>query len=104
MLLTPILQASPNFLAQWVPLIFIMAVVYFLMIRPQQKKAKEQKSFMDDLAKGDFVATGSGIVGKITKIDGKTIQIETAEKTHIDVISSTVNKEMTDFLNAGEKG
>ena len=59
---------------------------------------------MDDLAKGDFVATGSGIVGKITKIDGKTIQIETAGKTHIDVISSTVNKEMTDFLNAGEKG
>ncbi|HAV28810.1 MAG TPA: preprotein translocase subunit YajC [Saprospirales bacterium] len=104
MLFTPILQASPNFLAQWVPLIFIMAVVYFLMIRPQQKKAKEQKSFMDALAKGDFVATGSGIVGKITKIDGKTIQIETAGKTHIDVISSTVNKEMTDFLNAGEKG
>ena len=104
MLYTTILQASPNFLAQWVPLIFIMAVVYFLMIRPQQKKAKEQKAFMADLAKGDLVATGSGIVGKITKIDGKTIQIETAGKTHIDVISSTVNKEMTDFLNVGEKG
>jgi len=54
MLFTPILQASPNFLAQWVPLIFIMAVVYFLMIRPQQKKAKEQKSFMDDFSKRRF--------------------------------------------------
>lgn len=103
MLYTTILQVNSSFLAQWVPLIFIMAVVYFLMIRPQQKKAKEQKAFFNDLAKGDLVATGSGIVGKITKIDGKTIRIETAGKTHIDVISSTVNKEMTDFLNAGEE-
>lgn len=102
MLYTTILQATPNFLAQWVPLIFIMAVVYFLMIRPQQKKAKEQKAFLSDLKKGDVIATGSGIVGKITKMEGKTIQIETAGKTHIDVIASTVNKEMSDFMNAGE--
>lgn len=102
MLYTTILQATPNFLAQWVPLIFIMAVVYFLMIRPQQKKAKEQKAFFSDLAKGDLVATGSGIVGKITKIEGKTIRIETAGKTHIDVIASTVNKEMSEYLSAGE--
>ena len=103
MLYTTILQASPNFLAQWVPLIFIMAVVYFLMIRPQQKKAKSQTAFMDELSKGDLVATGSGIVGKITKIEGKIIRIETAGKTHIDVIASTVNREMSEFLNTGEE-
>ncbi len=99
MLYTTILQANTDFLVQWVPLIFIMAVVYFLMIRPQQKKAKEQEAFFSALAKGDLVATGSGIVGKISKIEGKTIRIETAGKTHIDVIASTVNKEMSEYLN-----
>lgn len=103
MLYATILQVNSNFLAQWVPLIFITAVIYFLMIRPQQKKAKEQKAFMEDLKKGDLVATGSGIVGKITKMDGKTIQIETAGKTHIDIIASTVNKEMSEYLNSGKE-
>lgn len=95
-----IAQASGgSLLAQWVPLIFIMLVVYFLMIRPQTKKAKEQNNFLANLQKGDRVATGSGIVGKITKIEDKTIQLQVDSKTYIDVINSTVNKEMTDFLN-----
>lgn len=103
MLYISALQVSSGFLAQWVPLIFIMAVVYFLMIRPQQKKAKEQQAFLNSLSKGDQVATGSGIVGKITKIEGNLIRIETAGKTHIDVIASTVNKEMSEYLNKGNE-
>jgi len=95
-----ILQAQGNLLVQWVPLIFMAAVVYFLMIRPQQTKAKQQKAFQDAMQKGDMIATGSGIVGKITKLNGKTVQIETAGKTHIELITSTVSKEMTDYLNA----
>lgn len=94
-----ILQSSPNFLVQWVPLIFIMLVVYFLMIRPQAKKAKEQSAFQQALQKGDTVATGSGIVGKISKIDAKTIQLQIDNKTFIEIVKSTVSKEMTDYLN-----
>jgi len=72
------------------------------MIYPQTKKAKKQAAFVKELSKGDMVATGSGIVGKITKIDGKTITIVTAGKTHIDVIASTVNLEMSEYLNKNE--
>lgn len=95
-----ILQAQPGLLMQWGPIVFMLAVVYFLMIRPQQTKAKQQKAFQEGLKKGDKVATGSGIVGKITRIDGRTIQIETAGKTHIEVIASTVSKEMSEYLNS----
>lgn len=95
-----ILQAQGNFLIQWVPLIFMAAVVYFLMIRPQQVKAKQQKAFQEELSKGDIVATGSGIVGRITKMNGRTVQLETAGKTHIEVITSTVSKEMSEYLNS----
>jgi|GEM_PF-353018 len=79
-----ILQAQPGLLMQWGPIVFMLAVVYFLMIRPQQTKAKAQKSFQESLQKGDLVATGSGIVGKITKMNGRTVQLETAGKTHIE--------------------
>jgi len=95
-----ILQAQPGLLMQWGPIVFMLAVVYFLMIRPQQTKAKAQKSFQESLQKGDLVATGSGIVGKITKMNGRTVQLETAGKTHIEVITSTVSKEMSEYLNA----
>ncbi len=95
-----ILQSAPSMIAQWVPLIFIMLVVYFLMIRPQAKKAKEQNTFQDGLQKGDQVATSSGIIGKISKMDGKIVQLQVDSKTYIDVVASTVSKEMTDFLHS----
>lgn len=98
-----ILQAQPSFLMQWGPLIFIMLVIYFLMIRPQAKKQKEQNTFIQNLQKGDRVATGSGIVGKITKMDGKTVQLQVDGKNYLEVVTSTVSKEMTDFINSEGK-
>lgn len=76
-----ILQGAPasGGMAAWVQpalLIGIVVVMYFFMIRPQTKKQKEQRLFQDGIQKGDRIVTISGIHGKITDMDEKTITIE----------------------------
>ena len=61
-------------------LIFVM---YFLMIRPQMKRQKEQKAMIDGLAKGDEIVTAGGVVGKITKVSDGYVTMEVAEGTEI---------------------
>lgn len=90
--------AQPNPIMSFLPLIGIVVVFYFFFIRPQQKKAKQQTSFMEELAKGDEIATASGIIGKINKIDEKTITLQIDQKTFIRVLKATVSKEMTEAL------
>lgn len=67
------------------PLIFMFVVLYFLMIRPQQKKAKEHKALLAGLAKGDEVVTQGGIVGKVTKVGENYVSVEIAEGTEVVV-------------------
>jgi preprotein translocase subunit YajC len=61
----------------------MFAVLYFLMIRPQQKKAKEHKALLEALSKGDEVVTSSGIAGRITKVGDEFVSVEIAENTEI---------------------
>ena len=77
--------AAPNPLLQFMPLILIFAVFYFLLIRPQQKKAKEHQSFLQALKKGDAVVTNGGIHGKITGITDKVVTLEIADNMRIKV-------------------
>ncbi len=73
-----------SLLAGPIPIFALMfAVMYFLMIRPQQKRAKEQKSMMDALAKGDEVVTAGGILGKVSKVADAYITIEIAANTEV---------------------
>ena len=95
-----LLQAQPNPLVNILPLIGIVVVFYFFFMRPQQKKQKAQTTFSTELAKGDEVATASGIIGKINKIEGNTVTLQVDQKTFIRVIRSSVSKEMTDALKA----
>ena len=84
----PVEPASP-----FSPLIFIgvmIAVFYFLLIRPQQKRQKKQKALMEGLKRGDSVITSSGIFGKIKSLEGNTVTLEIAPKTHIQVLRSHV--------------
>ena len=74
----------------------IFAIFYFLMIRPQAKKQKEQASFLEDLSKGDEVVTSSGIIGKITKLDDVSVQLQIDQKTFLNFTKGSINKEMTD--------
>ena len=63
----------------FLPMIIIFALFWLLLIRPQQKKAKTHRAMLDALQKGDEVLTSSGIVGKITEIDGQYVQVKVAD-------------------------
>ena len=60
----------------FMPIILMFVVLYFLMIRPQMKRAKEHKSMLESIKKGDEVVTGSGIVGKITKVGESYVTLD----------------------------
>ncbi|PHQ71792.1 MAG: preprotein translocase subunit YajC [Sneathiella sp.] len=78
-------------LTQFAPLILIGVVFYFLLIRPQQKKAKNHRAMIDAVRRGDQVVTQGGIMGKVTKVrDDNVIQVEVAPDVRIDVIKSTL--------------
>lgn len=76
-----------------------MAVMYLFFIRPQARKQKAQMKFMEEIKKGDEVVTNAGIVGKITKMDDKIITLQISQKGFVDVLKSSVSKEMTDLLS-----
>jgi preprotein translocase subunit YajC len=74
----------------FLPLILMFVVMYFLMIRPQQKRAKEQKSMMDALAKGDEVVTSGGILGRVSKVNDAYVTVEIAPNTEIVVQKNSI--------------
>nr|WP_230407732.1 preprotein translocase subunit YajC [Undibacterium sp. 14-3-2] len=69
----------------FLPLVLMFVVLYFLMIRPQMKRQKEQKAMMEALAKNDEVVTSGGLLGKVTKVNESYVTIEVAEGTEIVV-------------------
>ncbi|MEM6890228.1 MAG: preprotein translocase subunit YajC [Pseudomonadota bacterium] len=77
--------------AQFVPLILIFAIMYFLLIRPQQKKVKEHQAMVAALRRGDQVVTQGGVVGKVVKVkeDGE-IEVEIADGVKVRVIQHTI--------------
>ena len=70
---------------QFLPLIIIFVLFWFMLIRPQMKRAKEQKQMLAELAKGDEVVTASGQVGKVVKISDQYVSLEIADgvTTHV---------------------
>lgn len=77
--------AADGGLMSFLPLVLMFVVLYFLMIRPQMKRQKEQKAMMDALAKNDEVVTSGGIIGKVIKVSDSYVTIEVAEGTEIVV-------------------
>ena len=86
-------------LGQFVPLILIFGIMYFLLIRPQQKKMKDLRAMVDGLRRGDQVLTAGGIIGKVTKVneDG-TLEVEIADAVKVKVMKHTI----TQVLNKTE--
>ena len=78
-------------IAQFLPLILIFAIMYFLLIRPQQKKAKQHQAMVAALRRGDQVVTQGGIIGKVSKVkeDGD-IEVEIAEGVKVRVVKATI--------------
>jgi preprotein translocase subunit YajC len=80
----------------FVPLILIFAIMYFLMIRPQQKKLKEHKAMVEALRRGDQVLTQGGIVGKVVKVgDDGIVEVEIAESVKVKVLRHTIAQVMS---------
>lgn len=78
------------------PLLLIFVVFYFLMIRPQQKRAKEHRAMVENMRRGDTVVTGGGIVAKVTRvIDENEAQVEIADGVRVKVLKSTVSEVRT---------
>ena len=77
-------------LTSFLPLVLMFVVMYFLMIRPQQKRAKEQKAMMDALAKGDEVVTAGGILARVAKVSDAYVTLEVASGTEVVVQKSSI--------------
>ena len=80
-------------IGQFIALILIFVIFYFLLISPQQKRIKEHKAMVEALARGDNVVTAGGIVGKVARIiDGDKAEIQISDNVTIQVIKSTISQ------------
>ncbi|WP_372890431.1 preprotein translocase subunit YajC [Rhodosalinus sp.] len=77
--------------AQLLPLILIFAIMYFLLIRPQQKRVKEHQKMVEALRRGDQVVTQGGLIGKVTKVkEDNEIEVEVSDNVRVRVVKNTV--------------
>lgn len=86
-------------------LIFIgamIAIFWLFLIRPQQKKQKEQRAFTEEIHRGKEVVTASGIIGQVNKVEENIVYLEVANKTYIRVTKNSISKEMTEAFAAGK--
>lgn len=85
---------------QLFPLIAIFAIMYFLLIRPQQKKQREHQAMLSALRRGDQVVTGGGVIGKVTKVkEGENeVEVEIAQGVTVRIVRGTI----TTVLNKTE--
>jgi preprotein translocase subunit YajC len=77
-------QQQPNLFIQMAPLIFIFVIFYFLLIRPQQRKAKEHAKLVSALKTGDEVVTNAGIHGVISNVKEKTVIVKIADNVKVE--------------------
>jgi len=76
---------------QFIPLILIFAIMYFLLIRPQQQKLKQHQAMVAALRRGDQVVTQGGLIGKVNKVkDDNEVEVEVADGVKVRVVRSTI--------------
>jgi preprotein translocase subunit YajC len=78
-------------LVQFLPLVLIFVVFYFLLIRPQQKKQKDQRTMLEALRRGDRVVTGGGILGTVSKVvSPEEVEVDIASGVRVRIVRSTI--------------
>lgn len=93
-------QQNQGGIMSFLPLILIVVVFYFFMIRPQMKKAKEQKKYIEALKKGDKILTIGGIYGKIVEVrDDATLIMEVEDGSKMKISKNSVSQDATGTLN-----
>jgi len=101
-MLTILLQATPGGSSAVPQLIFFGAIIlifYFFMIRPQQKKAKDQRKFIDEIKKGDYVVTIGGAHGYVGELEGDTFILEVEKGGRIRFNKSAISLDATKAAN-----
>ena len=81
---------TTGLIMQIAPLILIFVVFYFLLIRPQQKRAKEHQAKIEAVGKNDEVVTGGGLMGKVTKVADDHVEVELAPNVRVKALKSTL--------------
>ncbi|HXP06599.1 MAG TPA: preprotein translocase subunit YajC [Stellaceae bacterium] len=83
---------SSNAMVQFLPLVLIFVVFYFMLIRPQQKKAKDHRGMLEALRRGDRVVTGGGIIGTVNRVTGnEEVEVDIAQGVRVRVLRSTIS-------------
>lgn len=85
-------QTAPGLMGMALPFIVMLGIMYFLMIRPQQKKLKEHQTLVSSLKTGDEVVTTAGIIGTIAGISEKVVTLEVSKNVQLKVLRSQVNQ------------
>lgn len=87
------LPGATDFMGMVLPLVMIMVVFYFLLIRPQQRRAKEHQELIGKVARGDTVVTTGGLVGKVNRVvDDKELLVEIADNVKVRVVRSAISE------------
>jgi len=77
-------------LIQFLPIVLIFVIMYFLLLRPQQQKQKQHRDMVSALRRGDTIVTSGGIIGKVAKADDDEVQVEIAEGVRVKVVRGTI--------------
>jgi len=91
-------QAPPGWI-QWLPILGMVLIFWFLIIRPQMKRQKEHQAKVANLKKGDQVVTQGGLVGKVMKVDDTYAEIELAQGVRVKAVKQTI----ADLIEPGGK-
>lgn len=96
MLITPAYAQAAgggsDFIFQILPFLLIFVIMYFLIIRPQQKRVKDHRELVSALRRGDTVVTAGGLIGKVTRVDESELQVEIAQGMKVKVVRSTITE------------
>lgn len=79
-----------DMIIQFLPLIALVVLFYFLMIRPQQKRAKEHQAMLANLKRGDTVVLSSGMIGKVVRVEDKEVGVDIATNVTVKVVKGTI--------------
>ena len=85
-------SGGTSFFIQTIPLVLVFVIFWFLMIRPQQRRAKEHQAQIAAVKKGDRVVTGGGLIGKVTKVGDSEVEVELGANMRVMVVKSTLTQ------------
>ncbi|MGJ8530335.1 preprotein translocase subunit YajC [Maritalea sp.] len=83
---------AADYLTSLMPILLIIPIFYFLIIRPQQKRVKEQKNMLDAVRRGDTIVTSGGLIGKVVRVkeDSGELEVELGENVRVKVVRSMI--------------